>query len=67
MAGRTKSGKLSGGRHRWALERWFGENFHRDSGTWRRLTRMVDRKNDRYSERITTTDGEVVRDISTSR
>jgi len=65
VSGNAKSDErvISGGRRRRALERWFGETFHRDSGTWRRLTRMVDRKNDRYRERITTRDGEVVRDV----
>ena len=54
---------LSGGRRRRALERWFGDTFHRDSGTWRRLTQTVDRKNDRYRKQIMASDGKVVLDV----
>jgi hypothetical protein len=60
--GRIKSGeRLSSSRRAW--ERWFGADLHRYSGTSRWLTREVDRKNNRYRERITAPDGEVVRDV----
>ena len=40
-----------------------GEDFHRDSGRWRHLWRLIDRRNDRYVERITEPDGTVVREV----
>jgi hypothetical protein len=41
-------------------EMWSGDDFHRDSGTWRRLERVIDRAKNWYFERITAADGTVV-------
>jgi hypothetical protein len=60
-ARRRSTEKVSSGRY--AVEEWFGEDLHRDSGEWRNRTRIVDRKNDRYREHIVSPDGTVVRDV----
>jgi len=41
-------------------ETWTGDSYHRNSGTWRRLTRLVDRAKNWYFEHITAADGTVV-------
>ena len=43
-----------------------GDDFHRNSGRWRHLWRLIDRRNDRYVERITEQDGTVVRDVDSA-
>jgi len=40
-----------------------GDDFHRDSGRWRHLLRLIDRRNNRYVERITEHDGTVAREV----
>jgi hypothetical protein len=61
--GRIKSDKrMASGKP--ALEKKFGGDLHRDSGTMRSINRTVDRKNDRYEELITELDGTVVRDVA---
>ena len=61
VRGSTKSDeRVPSGRR--AVEARFGDDFHRDSGTWRGFNYTVDRKNDRYRKRLTTADGKVVVD-----
>jgi hypothetical protein len=45
------------------LEQTHGDDYHRDSGEWREVTRVIDRENDRYTERIVDTAGNVVREV----
>lgn len=45
------------------VEQATGANFHRKSQTWSDVTRVIDRRNDRYVERIVDADGNVVRDV----
>ena len=40
-----------------------GDELHRDSGEWHRVSRVVDREDDRYTERITDEAGNVVREV----
>jgi hypothetical protein len=44
-------------------EQTSGDELHRDSGEWRRVSRVVDREHDRYTERIVDAAGNVVRDV----
>jgi hypothetical protein len=44
-------------------EQTSGDDYHRDSGEWRRVHRVIDRENDRYFERITDAAGNVVREV----
>jgi hypothetical protein len=45
------------------LEALTGDDLHRGSGEWRRVSRVIDHENDRYTERITDAAGNVVRDV----
>lgn len=40
-----------------------GDELHRDSGERRRVERVIDHENDRYTEHITDAAGNVVRDV----
>jgi hypothetical protein len=40
-----------------------GDDFNHDSGEWRTLHRVVDRKNHHYTEHIVDSTGEVVRQV----
>ncbi len=40
-----------------------GEDLHRDTGTWSKLDRRIDRENDRYQEHIENAEGRVVRHV----
>jgi hypothetical protein len=40
-----------------------GASFNRDAGEWYEEYRLIDRDNDRYVKRLTTSDGEVTRDV----
>ena len=44
-------------------EAFTGFDYHRDTKEWRQVSRVVDRDNDRYTERIVDAAGNVVRDI----
>jgi hypothetical protein len=44
-------------------EQTSGDELHRDSGEWRRVSRVVDREHNRYTERIVDAAGNVVRDV----
>jgi hypothetical protein len=44
-------------------EAFTGSDYHRDSKEWRQFSRVVDRENDRYTERIMDAAGNVVRDV----
>jgi predicted RNA-binding Zn-ribbon protein involved in translation (DUF1610 family) len=44
-------------------EQTSGDELHRDSGEWRRVSRVVDCEHDRYTERIVDAAGNVVRDV----
>jgi hypothetical protein len=45
------------------LESFHGDDYHRDSGEWRQVSRVVDRDYDRYTERITDAEGNPVREV----
>jgi hypothetical protein len=45
------------------LESFHGGDYHRDSGEWRQVSRVIDREHDRYSERIVDKGGHVVREV----
>lgn len=53
-----------GGRGRPVLELRQGEDRHRDSGQWNTIYRLIDRRRNRYEERVVGPDAVVVRDIS---
>ena len=40
-----------------------GSDYHRDTGEWRHVSRVVERENDRYSERVVDPAGNVVRKV----
>jgi hypothetical protein len=62
VKGNTKSDeRVASGRR--ALETTFGDDFHGKSGTWRRVSREFDRKNDRYRETVHDEDGTVIREL----
>ena len=44
-------------------EAFTGFDYHRDRHEWRQVSRVVDRENDRYIERIVDAAGNVVRDV----
>jgi hypothetical protein len=44
-------------------EAFTGSGYHRDTKEWRQVSRVVDRENDRYTERIVDAAGNVVRDV----
>jgi len=44
-------------------EQTSGDDYHRDSAEWRRVTRVIDRERNRYTERITDAAGNIVRDV----
>jgi hypothetical protein len=48
------------------LESFRGSDYHRDSGEWRQVSRVVDREHDRYTERIVDAEGNVVREVGES-
>lgn len=48
------------------LEAYSGSDYYRDSEEWRQVARVVDRENDRYTERIVDAAGNVVRDVDES-
>jgi hypothetical protein len=61
MRAKSPPGTKRGLSHRRAfVESWSGDSFHRDSGQWNRLQRLVDRANDRYFEQIEGPDGTVL-------
>jgi len=39
---------------------WTGDSYHRNSGVWNRLKRIVDRAQNWYYEHITAPDGSVI-------
>jgi hypothetical protein len=43
------------------IEQKVGDDFHRDTGTWRKRERVIDRDADRYREVITDAEGNEVR------
>ena len=55
-------GFKSGGRSRPAQEQWSGDEQSAD-GIWRDRQRVVDRENNRHVERVTDSDGTVIRDV----
>jgi hypothetical protein len=63
MMAHGRSGTKVGGRRRWEI--WRGDDLHRDTGTWRRLFRLIDRRRRPhwYSEQIVSEAGDVVRDV----
>jgi hypothetical protein len=44
-------------------EAFTGFDYHRDSQEWRQVSRVVDRENNRCTERIVDASGDVVRDV----
>ena len=62
---RTKARSPAGTRRGLSGERtfqetWSGDDYHRDSGIWQRLERVVDRANNWYFERVVAADGTIV-------
>lgn len=53
-----------GGRSKPVLELRQGDDEHRDSGVWHTIRRVIDRRGNRYEERVVRPDGVVLRDIS---
>jgi hypothetical protein len=51
------------GRGGWAVKVTAGDDFHRCSGIWNRLRRVIDRRLNLYEEHIEAPDGSVIRDI----
>ena len=47
-------------------EAFSGFDYHRDTGEWRQVSRVVDREADRYTERIVDAAGNVVLDVDES-
>jgi len=52
-----------GGKGRPFLEAFHGDDYHRDSGGWRQVSRVVDREHGRYTERIVDERGHIVREV----
>ena len=44
-------------------EAFSGSDYHRDTEEWRQVSRVVDRENDRYTERVVDAAGDVVREV----
>lgn len=53
-----------GGRGKPVLELRQGDDQHRGSGVWHAIRRVIDRRGDRYEERVVRPDGVIFRDIS---
>jgi hypothetical protein len=63
LALKARDGRLSG-RRRIFLEVWVGDSFHKLTGLWNKLERLIDRRRDRYRERITDPrTGKILRDV----
>jgi hypothetical protein len=45
------------------MEQVLGEDLDRSTGRWNRLTRVIDRLRDEYHEKITDSDGNVIREV----
>lgn len=61
LQGLYKSAARRGGKPE--VTRKFGEDLHRDSGTWRQIDYTVDRPNNLYHKRLFGKDGEVIMDV----
>lgn len=61
LASKARHGDV--GKVRPYREAYTGSDYHRDSKEWRQVSRVVDRENDRYTERIVDAAGNVVREI----
>ena len=51
------------GHKRPLMEQRVGDDLHRESGTWSKIRRIIDREHNRYIERIENEQGEVTRDV----
>jgi hypothetical protein len=60
MRGRRKHGADN---RKWDMEVMDAEEIHRDTGLWARLERVIDKFRARYTERVTLSDGRVLRDV----
>ena len=63
MHGSVRVKARTPGERRPFVEGKYGDDLHRASGTWSRLWRTIDRRRNRYQERIVDADGAVVRDV----
>jgi hypothetical protein len=45
------------------VESFHGDDYHYDSSEWRRVSRVIDREHDRYTERILDAAGNVAREV----
>ncbi len=45
----------------WNLKILMGEDYYKKAGEWRPILRIIDRKNNRYEEKIVRNNGDVVR------
>lgn len=52
-----------GGKGKPTVEQRQGDDFHHESGEWRKIIRLVDRGNDRYVEKVVGPDGSVIRSV----
>lgn len=56
-----------GGKGKPFLTQVMGDELYRDTQEWRRVERVIDRENDRYTERITRSgSGEIIKEVSES-
>lgn len=62
LASKARHGDV--GKVRPYREAYTGSDYHRDSRKWRQVSRVVDRENNRYTERIVDAAGNVVREIN---
>lgn len=52
--------KFTSGKKKAQQEAVIGDDLHRDTGEWRKLERNIDRENDRYTETVINSAGNVV-------
>jgi hypothetical protein len=51
------------GKGKWMVQQHEGDSFFHKTGVWHRISRLLDRVNDLYTERVIDENGEVIRDI----
>jgi hypothetical protein len=61
LLGAIELKKKTPGNKRPSLEAKYGPSYHHATGTWSEIEQVVDRENDRYTKKITTEDGDIVR------
>jgi len=51
------------GKKRPSFETVSGDSFHHATGSWNKLSRTIDRRNNQYKEHVVDENGRVVRDV----